>query len=77
MFIKYLKIIKTNKITHVLGMSPAVSFAAKLSRTKMYFFDDDDSAVQPITKKITIPLSSFIITPECLSFENYGKRHMN
>lgn len=73
-FIKYLKIIKTNKITHVLGMSPAVSMAAKISGTKMYFFDDDDSAVQPLTKKLTIPLADFIITPKCLEFENYGRK---
>lgn len=74
-FIKYLKIINTKKITHVLGMSPAVSLAAKLSGAKMYFFDDDDSDVQPLTKKLTIPLADFIITPKCLEFENYGKKH--
>jgi uncharacterized protein len=73
-FLKYMKIIRANKITHVFGMSPAVSLAAKLSGIKMYFFDDDDSSVQPITRKITIPLSDYIITPKCLEFENYGSK---
>lgn len=74
-FGKYFSIIKQYKITHVLGTSPSLSLAAKILKRKMIFFDDDDSAVQPLTKKLTVPLANYIITPECLLFENYGKRH--
>lgn len=72
---KFLKIVKKNKIDYLLGMSPSIAFAAKLSGKRMFLFDDDDSAVQPATRRITIPLSDYIITPECLAFENYGKKH--
>ena len=72
----YHKIIKENKIDYLLGMSPAIALASKITRKKIYVFDDDDSAVQPITRRLTIPLSDVIITPECLKFENYGKKHI-
>ena len=71
----YLKIIKERDVGYLLGTSPSVAMAAKISNKKMFFFDDDDSAVQPITKKLTVPLSDYIITPQCLEFENYGKKH--
>jgi uncharacterized protein len=74
-FLKYFHIIKKHRITHILGMSPSVSLAARVTRNEIYYFDDDDSAVQPFTKKFTIPLASYIITPACLAFENYGKHH--
>jgi len=74
-FVKYLKIIRRYNIDFLLGMSPSVALAAKISGRKLFFFDDDDSAVQPLTRKITIPLADYIITPQCLEFENYGTKH--
>jgi predicted glycosyltransferase len=71
----YFRLIKNHKIDYLLGMSPAIALAARLSGKKIFFFDDDDSAVQPMTRKITIPLAHIIITPACLAFENYGKCH--
>jgi len=73
---KYLVIARKYRIDLFLGMSPSVAFAAKVCGKKMFFFDDDDSVVQPFTKKITIPLSDYIITPKCLEFENYGGNHL-
>jgi predicted glycosyltransferase len=73
--VKFLKLIREKKIGYLLGMSPALALAAKITGREMFFFDDDDSAVQPITKKLTVPLSDYVITPRCLQFENYGKKH--
>jgi uncharacterized protein len=74
-FLKFIILIRKHNISKALGMSPGLALAAKVLGIKLFFFDDDDSAVQPITKRITIPLSSYIITPVCLSFEDYGKKH--
>lgn len=73
---KYLQIARKKEVSLFLGMSPALSLAARLLNKNILFFDDDDSAVQPLTKKITIPLSNLVITPACLSFENYGAKHV-
>jgi uncharacterized protein len=74
--LRFIRLIRKYRVCKALGMSPALAFASRLTGTKLYLFDDDDSAVQPVTKKVTIPLSSFIITPQCLAFENYGKKHI-
>ena len=73
---KYITLIRKNKIDVLLGMAPSTALAARLTGKQIVFFDDDDSAVQPLTKKITVPLSNIIITPKCLEFENYGKNHL-
>jgi len=72
---RYLRLIRENDIHCVLGMSPAVAMAAKVTRKKMFFFDDDDSSVQPVSKRFTVPLSDHVITPRCLAFEKYGRKH--
>jgi uncharacterized protein len=74
-FSKYFRLIRKYKVRKALGGSIALIMATKLTGSKVIFFDDDDSAVQPFTKKISIPLASFIITPQCLSFEKYGIPH--
>ncbi len=73
--LKFIKLIREHRIDIVLGVSPGLALACRLSGAKMIFFDDDDSAVQPLTKKYSIPLSHYIITPECLKYENYGEKH--
>jgi uncharacterized protein len=74
-FFRYLRIVRKYKVRTVLGGSIALILVTKLTGGRVVFFDDDDSAVQPFTKKISIPLASFIITPQCLSFEKYGIPH--
>jgi uncharacterized protein len=71
----YMKAISKHRIRVVFGLSPSMGLAAKLTRRKMIVFDDDDSAVQPLSKLFTIPFANLIVTPKCLEFEKYGKKH--
>lgn len=73
--LKYVRLIRRHDVRCLLGMSPALALAARITGRKMIFFDDDDSAVQPITRRLTVPLSHLIVTPGCLSFENYSSKH--
>lgn len=71
----HMKAIRKHRIRIVFGLSPSMGIAAKLTRRKMIVFDDDDSAVQPLSKHFTIPFAGMIVTPKCLEFEKYGKKH--
>lgn len=75
-FQKYIQIIKEEKIDIFIGLSPSSMLAAKYSSVPAILFDDDDSAVQPLTKYFTVPFADYIITPKCLAHEKYGKRHL-
>lgn len=75
-FIKFIKMIKENEIDIVIGLSPSSILAAKICGKNGILLDDDDSAVQPLTKYFTIPFASYIITPSCLAHENYGSHHL-
>lgn len=75
-FQKYIRIIKGEKIDTFIGLSPSSMLAAKFSSVPAILFDDDDSAVQPLTKYFTVPFADYIITPKCLAHEKYGNRHL-
>lgn len=72
----YLKLIRHHHIKTVIGTAPSLLFAALILHRKRVFFDDDDSAVQGLTLKVNIHLANYILTPACLSFENYGNKHL-
>lgn len=74
-FFKYINIIKKHRIDAFIGLSPSAMLAAKYKSIPGILFDDDDSAVQPLTKYFTVPFADYIITPECLRHENYGLKH--
>lgn len=75
-FFKFVKLIKVNKINIVIGLTPSALISTKFFRNvKNIFFDDDDSAVQPLNRFFTIPFANYVITPKCLAFEDYGKKH--
>ncbi len=74
-FFKIFRLIIKHDIDVVIGLSPSSMLAAKVCKRLGVLFDDDDSAVQLLTKYFTIPFADYIITPHCLSFENYGPHH--
>lgn len=71
----YVKLILQHNIKCVIATSTSSLVAARLTFTKCVCFDDDDSAVQGMVLKINVKLADYVITPRCLTFENYGKKH--
>jgi uncharacterized protein len=41
-----------------------------------FVFNEDDAGVVPLFAKVAYPACSYIVTPECLKHENYGKKHL-
>lgn len=60
----------------LIGTSFHIARAGFLSGGTSIVFNEDDAAVVPLIRWLAYPLASRIVTPRCLSLENYGKRHI-
>ena len=60
----------------LIGTSFHIARAGFLSGGTSIVFNEDDAAVVPLIRWLAYPLASRIVTPCCLSFENYGTRHI-
>ncbi len=60
----------------LIGSSFHIARAGFLSGGTSIVFNEDDALVVPLIRWLAYPLASRIVTPRCLSFENYGQRHL-
>jgi predicted glycosyltransferase len=60
----------------LIGCSFHVARAGFASGGTSIVFNEDDAKVVPLVRWLAYPLASRIVTPQCLGFENYGRRHM-
>jgi predicted glycosyltransferase len=60
----------------LIGSSFHIARAGFLSGGKSIVFNEDDATVVPLIRWLAYPLASRIVTPRCLSFEDYGRRHL-
>ena len=74
--LKLLKIIRKEKIDIGMGTSEIIAHCSKLSRMKSLIFTEDDAKEVPFFARITYPFADYIITPDCLKYENHGKKHV-
>lgn len=70
------KIATKNKIELGIGVSFSIAHVSKLCSMKSIVFDDDNLDVEPIFAKFGLPFCDINITPDCLSHENRGFRHL-
>lgn len=74
--ISLFRFVRKHKINIGLGTSVTLAQVSRVTRMKSFVFDDDDSVVQPLFVKFAHPFADYIITPSCLKFEEYGKKHI-
>lgn len=67
---------KKKAVDFMVGTSIVVGPAARLTAATSLVFSEDDAKAVPIFAKLAYPLAHYIVTPECLKFENYGKKHL-
>ena len=58
------------------GISLVIGAASRLTGATSLVFGDDDATVVRFYTKMAYPPAHFIVTPECLKFENYGTKHL-
>jgi predicted glycosyltransferase len=73
---KVLNLIQKYGIRYGLGTSVTINQLSRVTRMISFFFDDDDSKVQPLTRWFANPFAHYIITPRCLLHEHYGRKHL-
>jgi len=67
---------KRKQTDFIVGSSAIAGLAARLTEAISLVFSEDDAKAVPIFAKLVYPLAHYIVTPECLKFENYGKKHL-
>jgi predicted glycosyltransferase len=60
----------------LIGTSFHIARAGFLSGGTSFVLNEDDARVVPLVRWLGYPLASRIVTPRCLAFENYGRRHL-
>jgi len=73
---KVYNIAKKKKIDLALGTSISITHASKISKFKSLVFNEDNAKEVPFFSKLSYPFADFIITPDCLRFEDHGKKHI-
>lgn len=67
---------RAKRTDFMAGTSVVVGPAARLTGATSLIFNEDDAKAAPIFAKLAYPAAHYIITPDCLKFENYGKKHI-
>ncbi len=60
----------------LVGTSMSIGLVGRLVGSPSFVFSEDDADVVPLFAKIAYPTCNYVITPECLSYEDYGSKHL-
>jgi predicted glycosyltransferase len=60
----------------LIGTSLSIGIVGRITCCPSFVFNEDDAGVVPLFAKVAYPACSYIVTPECLKHENYGKKHL-
>lgn len=70
------KLAKLAKTDFIIGTSLAAGPAARRSKSISLVFNEDDADVVPMFAKVAYPFAHYIVTPESLTREDHGKKHI-
>ncbi len=65
-----------NDIDLMIGTSVSITHAALFCRAKSWVFEEDDAEQAKLMTYLSYPFATKIITPDFLSHENHGKKHI-
>ncbi len=60
----------------LIGTSMTIGVVGKIIRRPSFVFCEDDADVVPLISKFVYPTCTYVVTPECLRHEDYGKKHL-
>jgi predicted glycosyltransferase len=63
-------------IDYMVGTSISIGPAARLTHSKSIMFVEDDAKEVPVFAKLGYPIAHYVVTPDCLAFENHGSKHL-
>ncbi|MHC4634159.1 MAG: DUF354 domain-containing protein, partial [Planctomycetota bacterium] len=59
----------------MVGTSVVIGPVARLTGATSIVFNEDDAKQVSMFAKVAYPFAHYVVTPDCLKFENYGKKH--
>ena len=74
--VKLLRISYKFKPDALLGSSMSIGIVGRIFNRPSFVFVEDDAHIVPIFAYIAYPTCNFVVTPDCLRHENYGKKHL-
>jgi uncharacterized protein len=73
---KLFRVARMFKPDALIGTSLSIGIVGRITCCPSFVFNEDDAGVVPLFAKVAYPACSYIVTPECLKHENYGKKHL-
>ena len=75
-FRKAVSLARCKQTDLIVGTSVIGGPAARLTGATSVIFEEDDAKAVPVFAKTAYPMAHYIVTPDCLKFENYGHKHL-
>jgi len=60
----------------LIGTSLSIGPVGRITGCPSFVFNEDDASAVLLFAKMAYPACNYIVTPECLKYENYGKKHI-
>ena len=60
----------------LLGTSMSIGAVGRIIGRPSFVFGEDDAAVVPLFARFVYPTCTYIVTPDCLAHEDYGKKQL-
>lgn len=73
---KLLRIAHRFKPDALLGTSMSIGLVGRMINRPSFVFGEDDAHIVPMFAYFAYPTCSYVVTPDCLSHENYGAKHL-
>ncbi len=71
-----LRIAHTFKPNAMLGTSASIGTVGRILNIPSFVFNEDDAGIVPLFARTAYPPAHYVVTPKCLQYEDYGKKHL-
>jgi predicted glycosyltransferase len=71
-----IRLARRERFDLLVGTSVVAGPVARRTGGRSIIFNEDDAKAVPLFARLAYPWAHFIATPQCLAFEDYGRRHL-
>jgi predicted glycosyltransferase len=71
-----LRLARTHEVDFLLGTSEAIGPVGRMLGAISLVYNEDDAAVVRPFVRLAYPPATYVVTPACLAFEAYGRKHL-
>lgn len=75
--VKLFKVAVKFKPDALIGTSMSIGVVGRLIGRPSFVFNEDDASIIPMFAHFAYPTCNYVVTPKCLTHENYGAKHLS